>query len=147
MELVHTCKKLTAIYHEDGFAFGGPHKVELEISRSTVIKIIIEQCYTRTITIIATDEVPVSKKLKQMMFMENKKKVDQYLTENHWLNGEKTIKQAERQKILADLMQILGIAKPDMRLSALLKRFGYKLIAETNSKNANAPFRIETKPR
>lgn len=59
MELVHTCKKLTAIYHEDGFAFGGPHKVELEISRSTVIKIIIEQCYTRTITIIATDEVPV----------------------------------------------------------------------------------------
>ena len=87
----------------------------------------------------------VSERLKQMMFKENKENVDQYLKENCWLNGERTIKQEERQKILADLMQILGIAKPDIKLKALLKKFGYELIAETSSKNANAPFRIEEK--
>lgn len=59
MELEHACKKLSAVYHEDGFAFGGPRKIEFEITRSTAIKIIFEQCYTRTITIVADDEVPV----------------------------------------------------------------------------------------
>lgn len=59
MELEHACKKLTAVYHEDGFAFSGPRKTEFETNRSTTIKIIIEQCCTRTITIIADNEVPV----------------------------------------------------------------------------------------
>jgi len=92
-------------------------------------------------------ECTVSEKLNRLMYMENKSRVDQYLTENHWLNGERKIRQTERQEILAALMQILGIAKPDVKLGPLLKKFKYVLIAETSSKNANAPFSIEAKTR
>ena len=43
MEHEHTCKSLTAVYHEDKFAFGSSHKVEFNITRSAVIKVSIEQ--------------------------------------------------------------------------------------------------------
>lgn len=90
-------------------------------------------------------ECSVSKKLQQRMYAENKSKVDQYLTENRWLNGERIIRQNERQEIQAALVQLLGITNQDTKLASLLKQYKYKLEAETKSKNANAPSRITTK--
>ena len=88
-------------------------------------------------------ECSVSKKMGQLLFMDKKDKVDKYLSENHWLNGERTIRQAERQQILAELKEILVIEDQTMKLSSLLKKLKYKLVPETKSKNANAPYRIE----
>ena len=88
-------------------------------------------------------ECTVSKKVTSLMWGHNKQKVDQYLMENHWLNGEREIRQDEKQKILTDIMQLLMIVEPRPSLAPLLKKYKYKMINQTKSKNAMAPVRIE----
>lgn len=84
----------------------------------------------------------VSRKMKQLMFAENKAAMDNYLSENHWLNGARPIHQEERQQICADLTQLLGMPE-NTRLGPLLKRYKYNLIKQTNSNNRMAPWKIE----
>ena len=51
--------------------------------------------------------------------------VDEYLESNHWLNGERAIKNEERILILADLNRITG--ENSKQLKTLLRHYGYLL--------------------
>ena len=87
----------------------------------------------------------VTAKLESAVYAENKERIDAYLHENNWINGTRKIRQEERKTILKELNELLAGKTSGERLKPLLQKYGYELIPETRSKNANAPYRIEKK--
>lgn len=61
MEQVIMCKKLTAIYKEDGVLLSGPHTCNLTIEKECKFFVEIEQFEIRKITITSEKDVPVDK--------------------------------------------------------------------------------------
>lgn len=59
MEQVIMCKKLTAIYKEDGVLLSGPHICNLTIEKECKFWVEIEQFGIRKITITSEQDVPV----------------------------------------------------------------------------------------
>lgn len=66
--------------------------------------------------------------------------VNEYLSENNWLNNSTIVRSAERAVLLEALVLLTG--QPYKTLGPALKRYGYKLQPLTKSKDTNAPHRI-----
>lgn len=60
--------------------------------------------------------------------------VDDYLTNNLWLNGQRIIRQNERREILNELNRITG--EDSRQLGSILRHYGYQL--NSNSKRSDA---------
>ena len=66
--------------------------------------------------------------------------VNEYLSENHWLDESTILRSTERAVLLEALVLLTG--NPYKTLGPALKRYGYKLQPLTKSKDTNAPHRI-----
>lgn len=62
------------------------------------------------------------------------RQVDEYLTQNNWLNGQREIRQNERREILAQLNRITG--ENSRQLASILGHYGYSLRASSHRTNA-----------
>ena len=60
--------------------------------------------------------------------------VDEYLTNNHWLNGQREIRQNERRIILNALNEITG--ENSRQLGTILRHYGYLISSNSHSSNA-----------
>jgi hypothetical protein len=60
--------------------------------------------------------------------------VDDYLSQNNWLNGQRIIRQNERTELLRELNLITG--ENSRQLSTILRHYGYQLQANSHRTNA-----------
>lgn len=73
------------------------------------------------------------------LVLDNQRAVDTYLRKNHWLNGERTIRDEERRTILEELKRLTG--GEGKNLGPFLKKYGYRLEVKDKKKDSNAIIR------
>lgn len=77
---------------------------------------------------------------RKILEQDAQRAVDEYLTDNLWLDASTIVRSAEKAIILEALITLTG--KPIKTLAPALKHYGYKLYPLTKSKDINTPCRI-----